>query len=429
MENLREIREIFDLIGSTPSKNEKKEILDKHRDNELLKTILNFIYNPFILTGISSKKIDKKVNMDWCHAATIDNNITSLINYLTLNNTGKDEDIVALKVFIRKQTEESQEFIRGIITKNIKVGMTSSTINKVFGKDFIPEFKVMLAEKYKDYKDKLTGDFIVTQKLDGVRSVFIKENGSVKVFSRQGQPIEDLIELLPEFENFPDNTVFDGELLAVNNENLDSKTLYRKTVKITQSKGNKTGVEFHAFDMVPLEDFKQGKSNIICIVRKRGLESLLDSGYKYIKYVPVLYYGNDKSKIEPLLQKARNEGNEGIMVNLANAPYSCKRTKDILKVKIMESVDLKVTGYEEGDNKYTGMLGALVVDYKGFTLKVGGGYTDVDRVEIWKNRDDMIGKIIEVSYFEESENERGGLSLRFPVYKGVRNDKTSPSYN
>ena len=116
------------------------------------------------------------------------------------------------------------------------------------------------------------------------------------------------------------------------------------------------------------------------------------------------------------------------MVNL-DTPYVCKRTDTILKVKVMKTCDLKVTGFEEGIGKYTGKLGALIVDYKGFNCGVGSGFSDYDREYIWDNRDEYLGRIIEVQFFEESKNQDGGLSLRFPVFKGLRLDKTKPSYN
>jgi DNA ligase-1 len=37
-------------------------------------------------------------------------------------------------------------------------------------------------------------------------------------------------------------------------------------------------------------------------------------------------------------------------------------------------------------------------------------------------------QIVEIQYFEESNNEQGGLSLRFPVFKRVRDDKNEESY-
>ena len=117
------------------------------------------------------------------------------------------------------------------------------------------------------------------------------------------------------------------------------------------------------------------------------------------------------------------------MINEAESLYQFKRTDKLLKVKLMFSCDLKVIGYEEGSGRNEGVLGALVVDYKNYKLKVGSGYTDSLRAKIWYNKENAIGKIIEVQYFEETGNQAGGKSLRFPVFLRFRSDKTEPSYN
>ena len=56
-----------------------------------------------------------------------------------------------------------------------------------------------------------------------------------------------------------------------------------------------------------------------------------------------------------------------------------------------------------------------------------GALTFEDRDYIWTNKDEFIGHIIEVQYFEMTQNEQGGYSLRFPAYLGKRDDKTEPS--
>ena len=50
------------------------------------------------------------------------------------------------------------------------------------------------------------------------------------------------------------------------------------------------------------------------------------------------------------------------------------------------------------------------------------------RDEIWNNQDKYLGKISEIQYFEETNNDEGGLSLRFPVFKQWRFDKEEESY-
>ena len=42
---------------------------------------------------------------------------------------------------------------------------------------------------------------------------------------------------------------------------------------------------------------------------------------------------------------------------------------------------------------------------------------DIDRQEFYKNPKKILGKQITVQYFEETENEKGGISLRFPTFK------------
>ena len=422
--------DIFNHIGATSGRNDKEEILRFNKDNELFKEVLQFVYNPYITTGIASKKLKKHKTGNNTESNPI-KTTQDLLTYLRINPTGKDVDLQNVVGFIQAQPLEQQEFYSRVATKDMSIGISDSTINKVFGDGFIPTFDVMLAEKYFSNQDKVTGTFVITQKLDGMRCVIVKENGSIKVFSRQGQPIDGLVDILANATLLPDNMVYDGELLAVNAEGLSSKDLYRKTIKLARKEGNKTGLIFNCFDLLPVEDFKRGVCDTLCIERKNNLHSILnnlDDLCYYIVEVPPVYIGSDTNIIVTLLNEAIARNEEGVMINL-DLPYLCKRTKNILKVKKMQTCDCIVTGFEEGKNKNEGTLGAILIDYKGNSVKVGGGYSDNMRNEIWLNQEQYLGKIIEVQYFEESNNSKDDkLSLRFPVFLQVRNDKTEPSY-
>lgn len=160
---MEEVIKIFKELQESSGKR-LQEILEEHKDNELLKKVLWFVYNPYIVTGLSSKKINKIVNKQIKYAPA--ETIEEVFEYLQEHNTGTDVDIAYVLEFI--QGKSDQEMYSQIFTKELKLGITSKTINKVFP-NLIPEFNVMLAEKYWDRMEELektNPDIIISQKLD-----------------------------------------------------------------------------------------------------------------------------------------------------------------------------------------------------------------------------------------------------------------------
>ena len=92
-------------------------------------------------------------------------------------------------------------------------------------------------------------------------------------------------------------------------------------------------------------------------------------------------------------------------------------------------MDLKIIDYIEGTGKYVNMLGALVVDFKGNSVGIGTGFSDEDRKYIWDNRDKLLGRIVELRYFEVTKDKNGIESLRFPSYVCIREEGKEVSYN
>ena len=143
----------------------------------------------------------------------------------------------------------------------------------------------------------------------------------------------------------------------------------------------------------------------------------------------MFYEGTDQSQIWKWLDYAEQNDIEGIMVNL-NTPYECKRTKNLMKVKKFYTFDLQVVGYEGGSGRLSGNLGSLVVDFKGNSIKVGSGFDDNTRKELWNMRDELIGRVIEIKYKEVSKDKKTGLeSLQFPIFKSLREIGKAVSYD
>ena len=443
MKTLAEFKQFVEEINLENGRNYKISILEKYKDNDNVKYYLHYLFNPYIVTGISDKKINKKFNMsaktnaDWKNPYELPS-FKSLLEYLKVNNTGRDYDILTAQIWEDAAFYEAGEllysvaapdvwhkFFNDMVTKNIQLGIDSKTINKVIP-GLIPTFNVMLANKYFDKPEIIEGkEFAITTKIDGMRCIMLKESGNVTFWSRQGQKIDGLVDLEEEAKYFPDNLCLDGELIA----DVGNPDTYKDTMKRARNKdAEKHGLKMMVFDCMSAEEFRNQRANNAYHKRRDLLDCVFNGtwfvhDFKYFEKLPILYQGTDTSKIIELLEEQTSKGEEGVMINVCDAAYEFKRTNQLLKVKKFQDTEVKVIGFQEGTNKYTGTLGALVCEYKYSTVDVGSGFSDALRDEIWANKDAWMGKIITVKYFEETCNSATGLpSLRFPVFIRVRED-------
>ena len=115
---------------------------------------------------------------------------------------------------------------------------------------------------------------------------------------------------------------------------------------------------------------------------------------------------------------------------IKNCSWKNKRHSGILKVKKFLNADCKIIGYEEGTGAFEGKLGSFIIDYKGNKVGVGSGYTEEERIEFWNNRDEYIGRILQVKFKEETKDKKTGLiSIQFPIYQCIREVGKEVSYN
>lgn len=447
---MKEVAQIIKLIGQTSSSNDKLALLKKYEHTPGLKEILKFIYNPYCKTGISDAKLSKAME-NWptgVGALRGDDAVTwqKMIAHFQKNQTGSGHDICLAREFIwwyEAQGNDAKELAMAIVTQNLKIGVTATSLNKVYGADFIPKTGCMLGTLFDDVPaHKIKWPCIVTEKLDGIRRVLVKENGVCRFYSRSGHEDTGLIQIEAEAKHLPDNFVYDGELLAKGMFK-DCIAQRQATNSIANSKGLKTGLTFNIFDMVPVEDFYSGLCTTPAIHRKIRLGATLgDEGIKhlderwvnlllayqidefleYITAVPILGLVKNLDAVTPIVEEIWARGGEGVMLNTANGPYEIKRSKNLLKVKHTEEHVLRVVDMIEGTGKYEDAMGALVVEYinkRGEVsyLGVGSGFTDEQRRSIWAYPDHYIGRRVEIETFGESTNAQGITSLNCPIFK------------
>lgn len=432
MKTLFHFRDFVKEIGANNSRKYKQEVLRKYKDDSVIHRYLKIAFDPYAVYGISTKKLNKSVP---AHTILGINSIFELFTYLTQHNTGTDQIVSLCQDFldgVAACDRESADLLEKLICKDLSIGCDAKTINAVIP-GLIPTFDVQLAQKYFDKPEKLEGKyFALTTKIDGGRIIAIRETDGVSFYTRAGQRYEGLVDLEREMmETFPVGTVLDGEITILENAGIPSKEAYKQAMKITRSDGEKHGLKMLVFDAMYIDEWKNQKSDHDWTERRALLEGLFFYGPQnrtYFELLPVLYRGSDTSKVLEYLDQALANQEEGVMINICDAPYEFGRTWNLMKVKKMNTLDLMVVDYEEGSGRLAGTLGAIHVSYKGNIVKVGSGFSDELRRLIWLEPMDILGKIVEVQFFEETTNADGGISLRFPVFKDFRPDKLTPDF-
>lgn len=431
---MQEVIKLFRQIQETSSLNDKKKIITDNKDNELFKKCLKFLLDGNVVTGISDKKLSKDVEpsselapYQLCAFSTFED----VIKYLKDNNTGKDDDIYEIQAFLSGQPDEDKKFYSQMITKKFRLGADAKLVNKCIP-GLIPTFDVMLGTSIE--KVKLKGDekIFISQKLNGTRCAFIGD----KCMTRQGKEYMGLQHIIEDLQELVGTNMFvDGELVYKNNEGLSDSEAFQKGTGIAMSKDeDKSDLKLIVFDMFPLDEFWNGQSKEIYSERLFNYllplrNKVTSNHFENVSVVPMFYNGYDHAEIWNWLDYAENNDMEGVILNL-DTPYECKRSKNLIKVKKFYTYDLEVIDVEEGDGRNKGTLGALVVKYKDNTVNVGSGFTDEERKNFWENREDIIGRVIEVKYKEITTDKKTGLeSLQFPVFCGLREIGKEPSYN
>lgn len=87
------------------------------------------------------------------------------------------------------------------------------------------------------------------------------------------------------------------------------------------------------------------------------------------------------------------------------------------KLKHVRTVDAVVVDTKEGEGKYLGLLGALIVACEGQVIAAVSGMTDAERIEMSDN--DPTGRVAEVAY----QYVGSGGRLRHPRFVRWRDDK------
>jgi len=415
-----EYTEFIKAMRATSSSTDKVQII-KNASSDV-HMLLEYTYNPFKQYYVTSKTCKKRSDLI---KGTNDLALFELLEKLTNREiTGHD----AVRCINDVAIGIDNPIIYKIIDKDLGIRAGAKVINKAVP-GLIPEFNVALAQEYDgkcDWKDH----WYVSRKLDGVRCLaMVDENGKCTLYSRMGKELTTLNKIKEAIEatNII-NTVFDGEICLMDEEGNEDfqgvmKQLRRKDHQIENP-------IFMIFDMIHKSEFDNQKGTEKLsdrLAKLRAWQGGRHTDVKILRYTEQFQI-TDNDHFDYWCEQPKQEGWEGIMLR-KDVAYEGKRSKNLLKVKKFydaeyEVIDFDVDDHEvvrDGKSETIKMLAQVWIEHKGHKVKVGSGWNQDQRLKYMDGS--IVGKIITVQYFEETYNQEGGISLRFPTVKIVHGEK------
>ena len=288
-------------------------------------------------------------------------------------------------------------------------------------------FKPMNAEEAPEDFKKITYPVLASGKRDGIRALRPKD---MTVVTKSFKPIPNR-HIASQLDKYLP-TGFDGEVMTKGDRfnDVSSKIM---------SRDGEPDFEFWVFDYFQEDILDMGfmdRLGILSCFKSHGLPS-------WIKFVPqtTIYNAQELKAFE---SKCLEEGHEGVMIRSLDGPYKCGRSTIregyMLKIKKFHDAEGIVVGFKEqmhNANKATkdalgrtkrsshkanmigkNVLGALVIEFNGYTTKVGSGFTDAERAYYWEVRNSLIGEQITFKY----QKSGGKDKPRFASFKCFRKD-------
>lgn len=456
-------------------------------ESEDLKLIFRLCYDPYIRFHITRVIISERDAPHWVKENYNMDDLVEDLDKLVQREITGNAALEHVENIYWSLPIDFRPYLEKILQKDLKIGAATGLVNGVWP-DWIPEFKLGLCERFKKIKTQnIKYPVIAEPKIDGVRSLaFIDrdDDGLLQVIikARSGlifnnfKNIENSIRELAIQDHRLIGQILDGEIQDSNFQSTMSNARREHDIQFDNA-------DFYIWDIIPIDQFENEAPTDALNLRKSLLFEVLADSIKEVGQIPYLksyqvsfdgkpidYYNKKLNlymlpwftadsfvEIIKLYELFKSNGDEGIIVkNLdssyqysagskrggQNAPWWKFKVQDydaLHGLNTGSEFTVQITNYERGDKrtKYKDSLGSFY--YRGFaefegkkveiTGKCGGGFKDDQRKDFLQRGDSLIGKIMDVVSQEVTKNKYGEYSLRFPIFKGFREDLTKIDVN
>jgi DNA ligase-1 len=465
---------------------------------------------------ILSRKKKQKSLFDYSEKTTtssleISDLYSELKKIAVTEGTGShDIKLGILRGLMRKSSPLETKYLLRIITSTLRVGVQSPTIIEGLAsaftgfrdnKEFIEkayslhpdlgEVARILAEKgledvkkvdieygipilsmlasrdnYIEFVSRLGTPFIAEYKLDGERLQIHKNGENIILFSRRlldiSEQYPDVCEIIKESVK-AEKVIFEGEVVAMDHvyeKMLPFQVLSKRRRKYdVEDISKEIPVCLYVFDLLKHGDISFVDRNLP--KRRKKLEEIIVESDELRLVESIMI--NSTEELVDFFNKARAEGNEGIMAKsiqddavyqAGNRGFLWLKLKSLEGGKLKDSVDVVLVGAFYGKGRRTGVIGtyigavydpetdkflAFTRFFSGLTDELSESLTkDMENKKVDRKPSNVICEdspdvwlrpevVMEITGDEITISEKFatlGYSMRFPVFQRIRDEKT-----
>ena len=441
------IKNILDEIANEPGSNAKMDILRKYKDNAQLARVMYLAKSKRVKFYI--KQIPE-YESDYVSLS-----LTDALNELSVlskrEKTGHDA-VEHLQSILTHVSAEDAYVIERIIDKDLKIGMGTSNINKVF-KDLIEKTPYMGA---KAYSEKLVNklfekdDALFSQiKMDGRYCNAIVRSGEVELESRAGETTHVGEALFLDELARMDDGVFNGELTIDGLDRYTANGIIASIVDI-EGKREERGIDETQTKIDNFEKkhgpYDQALFNIryTCWDRIKVdeyFDKISKNPYNYrfgaLKDQIKIHNSTQVSVVEYRLvnsfaeatnhfQEALNEGLEGTVLKTWGGIWKDGKPNHQVKMKLEINLDLRVKGFQYGKvgTKNENVIATIELETEDGILKTNAAGMDEDMMDyVTENQDQLLNTVVEIRCCGLSQDSKGAWSTLHPSVVKLRDDK------
>ena len=408
--------EILEALRNTTSTKEKANILTQFKFDADLEKILKYTYDKVDFTyGVTSRTVLDFDSKDYCEL-----DMFAVLDALNARKVTGHKALALASSFANSAENGIKDLFLMILDRDLKIGVNAKTLNKVF-KGIVPaphycRCAVMDEKSLKKFQFPA----YIQLKCDGSYREACVLDGVVSFKTRSGEPYENPV-LAEVMKDFP-NGYYTGEFTLGDAENAADRATGNGN--LNSDHPDFDNIHFTVWDYLTEEEYTL-KVQTNYTERFEKLNEIV-KGQKLVHVVPTKEVNNIQEALKEV-SVWMEKGLEGGVLKSKAMKFKNGTSKEQLKIKLKVDVEVRCVGFLEGTKgtKYEGQNKVILFKNDEGTIQGQcSGMTDAEVLEVTRNPEKYIGKVLSVQFNDLTKAEGNDFyALSHPRFVEWRNDK------